>query len=307
MTLSIPDQAVLDSLTDFDSVKEKIGCRLINAERNADALSDRPYTLVDDLAVTYHIDLGKSESGQMSTPVTNRLLEMYGVDTEQLHGIALGNMPHLSPPRFKGMSETMAELLLPDAMANGMSREEAEESAASYRGLLNEMEEKTAEAKRLYVELNAFRESAERGELTKQQRALALHQSKTAARYAEETLDSYASAVQSAEGMLSAMRVERIRQLEAEEVRQWMEEQSFVHVLMQAQAEINRLRAEQEEQRRLEEEQEEQRRIEEEREREEQECWAWEWTCEREQLLRAEYEAELAALQAQSQQSEYRP
>ena len=128
MTLSIPDQAVLDSLTDFDSVKEKIGCRLINAERNADALSDRPYTLVDDLAVTYHIDLGKSESGQMSTPVTNRLLEMYGVDTEQLHGIALGNMETLSPASFKGMSETMAELMPPEmeSMApDGMSLEEA--------------------------------------------------------------------------------------------------------------------------------------------------------------------------------------
>ncbi|MBE6724373.1 MAG: hypothetical protein E7576_04100 [Ruminococcaceae bacterium] len=188
--------------------------------------------------------------------------------------------------RVRSFGEIVEELENGIVPFEGMSREEAEESAASYRGLLTEMEEKTAEAKRLYVELNAFRESAERGELTKQQRALALHQSKTAAQYAEETLDSYASAVQLAEGMLSAMRVERIRQLEAEEVRQWMEEQSFVHALMQAQAEINRLRAENEEQRRLEEEQEVQRRIEEAREREEQDCWAWEWTWELEEQER---------------------
>ena len=126
MTQSVFGQEITESITDFESVRDRINCRLVNASQNAENLSGRPHTMMGELAVTYHVELGKSERGSVSAPITNHLMEMYGVDTEQLHGIALGNMPHLSPPRFKGMSETMAELLLPDAMANGMSREEAE-------------------------------------------------------------------------------------------------------------------------------------------------------------------------------------
>ena len=41
----------VSKLTDFDSVKDRITCRLINAEQNAEYLADKPHTMVDDLAV----------------------------------------------------------------------------------------------------------------------------------------------------------------------------------------------------------------------------------------------------------------
>lgn len=125
MSNAVISQEVIDSLTDFSSVKDKINCRLINGERNAEYLSDKPHTMVDDLAVTYHIDLGDTAQGHATTPVTNALMEMYGVSTQELHGVALSNMDTLSPPSFKSMSETMQELIMPDMLSNGMSREEA--------------------------------------------------------------------------------------------------------------------------------------------------------------------------------------
>lgn len=127
MTQSVFLQEIAGNLTDFDTVKDKINCRLINASQHAEELSGRPHTMVDDLAVTYHIEIGKSERGSMTAPITNMLMEQYGVDTKDLHTLALSNMEHLTPASFKGMSETMTELLLPDAMSNGMSREEAEQ------------------------------------------------------------------------------------------------------------------------------------------------------------------------------------
>ena len=117
-------------LTDFDSVKDRITCRLINAEQNAEYLADKPHTMVDDLAVTYHIAIGKEESGNMSAPITNRLMEGYGVDVEQLHQIALDNMDTLTPATFKSMTETMVDMMLPDMMRSGMSEEEAREAIA---------------------------------------------------------------------------------------------------------------------------------------------------------------------------------
>ena len=104
----------VSKLTDFDSVKDRITCRLINAEQNAEYLADKPHTMVDDLAVTYHIAIGKEESGTMSAPITNRLMEGYGVDVEQLHQIALDNMDTLTPATFKSMTETMVDMMLPD-------------------------------------------------------------------------------------------------------------------------------------------------------------------------------------------------
>lgn len=112
-------------LTDFDSVKDRIICRLVNAEQNTEYLADKPHTMVDDLAVTYHIALGKEENGSMSAPITNRLMENYDTTVEQLHQIALENMDTLTPVTFKSMRETMMDMMLPDMKARGMSDDEA--------------------------------------------------------------------------------------------------------------------------------------------------------------------------------------
>lgn len=120
----------VSKLTDFDSVKDRISCKLINAEQNAEYLADKPHTMVDDLAVTYYIAIGKEESGTMSAPITNRLMEGYGVTVEQLHQLALDNMDTLTPASFKSMSETMVDMMLPDMMNRGMSEEEAREAIA---------------------------------------------------------------------------------------------------------------------------------------------------------------------------------
>ena len=141
MTQSISGQDVLESLTDFEAVKEKIGCRLVNAERNADILTGRPHTMVDDLAVTYHIDLGKSERVNMSTAVTNSLMERYGISTGQLHEVALSNMTTLSPPSFKGMSETMADLLLPEMEAMSLDGISVEEATETFKSMFSQEQE----------------------------------------------------------------------------------------------------------------------------------------------------------------------
>ncbi len=118
-------------LTDFDSVKDRITCRLVNAEQNAEYLVDKPHTMVEDLAVTYHIAIGKEESGTMSAPITNRLMENYGLDVEQLHQIALDNMDTLTLVSFKSMTETMVDMMLPDMMRSGMTEEEARDAVAA--------------------------------------------------------------------------------------------------------------------------------------------------------------------------------
>ena len=120
----------VNELTDFDSVKDRITCRLINAEQSAEYLVDKPHTMVADLAVTYHIALGKGDSGIISAPITNNLMKEYGVSVEELHQLALDNMDTLTPAHFKSMLETMVDMMLPRMLAMGMSKEEAKEAIA---------------------------------------------------------------------------------------------------------------------------------------------------------------------------------
>ena len=104
-------------LTDLDSVKDRITCRLVNAEQNAEYLKDKPFTQVDDFAVTYHVAIGRENGNIMSAPITDRLLESYGIDKEQLHKIAIENLDNISPAKIATMRETMVEMMLPDMMA----------------------------------------------------------------------------------------------------------------------------------------------------------------------------------------------
>ncbi len=76
-------------LTDFEQVRDRISCRLVNQEMNSGYLSGRPYTQLEDLAVIYDISL---DGRRVSTPVTNELMQVYGITVNELHEIALHNL-----------------------------------------------------------------------------------------------------------------------------------------------------------------------------------------------------------------------
>lgn len=97
-------------LTDFDQVKDHIIPKLINSEMNADYLSDKPYTMVNDLAVAYAIDLGGDANGHMSAPITNSLMEQYGTSIEELHSLAMNSLESQTLD-FKSMIDVLMEMM----------------------------------------------------------------------------------------------------------------------------------------------------------------------------------------------------
>lgn len=82
---------------DFDKVKDRITCRLVNIELNRLFLADRPYTRIEDLAVVYNIQMGRLGNTNSSIPIKQSLFESFGVDIKVLHRIAVENMERLSP------------------------------------------------------------------------------------------------------------------------------------------------------------------------------------------------------------------
>lgn len=97
-------------ITELGKVEDHIICRLVNQEMNAEFLANRPYTAFEDLAVVYAVDLGSHQGGRMSAPITNQMMEQYGITTEELHDIALHNLSE-SQIDFKTMRETLMEMM----------------------------------------------------------------------------------------------------------------------------------------------------------------------------------------------------
>lgn len=111
----------VSKITDFDQVKDHIICKLVNAEMNAEYLADKPHTQVEDLAVMYAIDLGGGEGGKMTAPITNALMEQYGVTTQELHEIALHNLSE-SQIEFKTMRDVLIDMMFPDGISENDPR-----------------------------------------------------------------------------------------------------------------------------------------------------------------------------------------
>ena len=111
----------VSKITDFDQVKDHIICKLVNAEMNAEYLADKPHTQVEDLAVMYAVDLGGGEGGKMTAPITNALMEQYGVTTQELHDIAIHNLVE-SQIEFKTMRDVLIDMMFPDGISENDPR-----------------------------------------------------------------------------------------------------------------------------------------------------------------------------------------
>ena len=111
----------IEDVRDIKKIKDRIECRLVNCENNAEFLEGKPFTQVEDLAVIYSINLGKQDPDNlMSTTVTDMLMADWGISTEELHGIALENLEN-SGIQLKSLREQMMELMFPDGAPNDHS------------------------------------------------------------------------------------------------------------------------------------------------------------------------------------------
>ncbi|TCL58886.1 hypothetical protein EDD76_10556 [Kineothrix alysoides] len=114
MDYHIPKGFDSSIVTDWEKVKDKVICKLVNAEKNEKFLKNKPFTQIEDLAVIYLIILEEREEGSFTITIHNGLLEGYGIDKETLHQTALSNMEQLMPALFSTLQEVVKELLIPD-------------------------------------------------------------------------------------------------------------------------------------------------------------------------------------------------
>ncbi len=97
-------------ISDFDSCKDKVLPRLVSGEMNTELLEDRPHRFVDDLAVIYAIEI----NDEMSIPVSNRILDMWGITEEELNKQAVSNIPEKAPSTLISIGEVLKRMMNAD-------------------------------------------------------------------------------------------------------------------------------------------------------------------------------------------------
>jgi len=107
----------------FDSVKDRIVCRMVNIGQNRDFLRDKPFMKVGDMAASYHVDLGEKDGKFRSFAVTDTHMRVYGITWEELHRAAVENMAG-TPVRFCSIEETIKKTVM-----DGSAPEEAQRQA----------------------------------------------------------------------------------------------------------------------------------------------------------------------------------
>lgn len=117
----------LESIREYKKIKDRITCRLVNLAANQRRLQGKPFTPVEDLAVTYHIQMAEGEDGIGSIAITKEMMELYGIDLATLHEQAMSNMEKISPTVIKPIGEILMDLMVPDFMReHGASEAEAQ-------------------------------------------------------------------------------------------------------------------------------------------------------------------------------------
>lgn len=106
----VTQQADMGNLLFFDTVKENICFKLINAEKNAALLREVPYRPCHDLAVVYFVLVSKDENGTATITVNNALTRLWDVSEEVLYAYAKKNTPRLLGGTVAPMTEVFPDL-----------------------------------------------------------------------------------------------------------------------------------------------------------------------------------------------------
>ncbi len=110
IVIEAPIQVDLKAILNYEDVKDKLFIRVSSAEANKEVLENAPHQLKEDLAITYHVAVGKDQDGLSSMFIKNDLLEQYGISAEQLHEDAMKSSPHVMIPEVSSIGALIDEM-----------------------------------------------------------------------------------------------------------------------------------------------------------------------------------------------------
>lgn len=117
-SMDLPEDVaeIKEMYKDVNYVKDRLIVSLISAERNVNFLKDKPYRMLEDLAIFYKVLISKDANGTGTITVTNNHMEYWGLTEEQLYETAIKNSNVLEPPSIDRLTNVMADLMRAQGM-----------------------------------------------------------------------------------------------------------------------------------------------------------------------------------------------
>lgn len=104
-------ERIRDEFLNYETMKHNLMVAAMPIEGNEKLLKTIPHKVKEDLAMYYILVLCEDEEGMEYIRLTNDLMDIYGIDAEQLHEDAMLISQLNYPARIRRMSEVIAELM----------------------------------------------------------------------------------------------------------------------------------------------------------------------------------------------------
>ena len=98
----------------WESVKSRIGCRLVNTEKNAERLKELPHREYLDLSLIYYVlveDADAQNKVRGSVQIYNDHMRSWGIDENTLYEVAWSNMKKIDEASFDPMLNVIAGMI----------------------------------------------------------------------------------------------------------------------------------------------------------------------------------------------------
>lgn len=99
------------TLADYDQMRGKLVMQVIPTAENQEMLVGIPHRDIEDMSVVYRFQLESTEQGSASILVTNQMLNIFGITTEQLMQDAAEVAPEQHPATIRTMAEVLNEMM----------------------------------------------------------------------------------------------------------------------------------------------------------------------------------------------------
>lgn len=101
----------IGSITDFETVKDRIVVAIYNTEANVEKLSNIPHKDYKDLSVYYRVDVPINEKEGMGSMIVNdHILKLWNISMDELDEVAWVNTRRMYPSNLMSMFEILQEL-----------------------------------------------------------------------------------------------------------------------------------------------------------------------------------------------------
>lgn len=99
-----------DLIADYASIKDKIMLEVVPTSANQEMLANIPHKDFGDISMVYRVVFDSNERGEVTTLMTNDLLNTLGIDLDTLHADVLESAPQHFPASLRSMREVLSDM-----------------------------------------------------------------------------------------------------------------------------------------------------------------------------------------------------